>query len=104
VKLIFSTEAEQDAEAIDTWWRQNRLDAPQLFAEELASVCEAILRKPLIVKPYGERRGMVIRRWHLERTGQHVYYMADVDNDLITVLRVWGRAPRAGPTPVAFSL
>jgi plasmid stabilization system protein ParE len=97
VKLIFSTEADQDAEAIDTWWRQNRLDAPQLFAEELASVCEAILRKPLILKPYGERRGMVIRRWHLERTEQHVYYVADVDNDLITVLRVWGARRGRGP-------
>jgi len=97
VKLIFSTEAEQDAETIDTWWRQNRLDAPQLFAEELASVCEAILRNPLILKAYGERRGMVIRRWQLERTEQHVYYVADVDNDLITVLRVWGARRGRGP-------
>jgi len=34
VKLIFSTEAEQDAETIDTWWRQNRLDAPQLVTTD----------------------------------------------------------------------
>ena len=34
VKLIFSEEADQDVEAIDAWWRENRLDAPRLFAEE----------------------------------------------------------------------
>lgn len=77
MKLIFSEEAERDVEAIDAWWRENRADAPRLFAEELASVCQEILRKPLILKQYVERRGMVIRRWLLERTEQHVYYVVD---------------------------
>ena len=54
MNLIFSEEADQDVEAIDAWWRENRLDAPRLFAEELASVCQAIQRKPLIMKPYTE--------------------------------------------------
>jgi len=49
------------------------------------------------LKPYGERSGMVIRRWHLERTEQHVYYVADDNNDLITVLRVWGARRGRGP-------
>ena len=97
MKLIFSEEAERDVETIDVWWRENRLDAPRLFAEELASVCLAIERKPLILKPYGERRGMVIRRWHLEQTEQHVYYVADIDDDTIIVLRVWGARRRRGP-------
>ena len=79
MKLIFSPEADEDAEAIDTWWRGNRQDAPGLFAEELSSVCGEILRKPLILKPYRERRGMVIRRWLLEQTQQHVYYVADLE-------------------------
>jgi plasmid stabilization system protein ParE len=97
VKLIFSEEADQDVEAIDAWWREKRLDAPRLFAEELASVCLEIQRKPLILKPYTERRGMVIRRWLLRRTEQHVYFVADVENDLITVLRVWGARRSRGP-------
>jgi plasmid stabilization system protein ParE len=97
VKLIFSEEAERDVEIIDAWWLENRPDAPRLFAEELASVCQAIQRKPLILKPYGERRGMVIRRWQLERTEQHVYYVADIDNETITVLRVWGARRGRGP-------
>ena len=89
MKLAFSKEAERDVEAIDAWWRANRLDAPSLFAEKLASVCQAIQRKPLILKPYTERHGIVIR--------QHVYFIADVANDLITVLRVWGARRGRGP-------
>ena len=104
MKLIFSEEADQDVEAIDAWWRENRLDAPRLFAEELASVCQAIQRKPLIMKPYTERRGMVIRRWQLRRTLQHVYFVADLENDLITVLRVWGARRRRGPKLSPLSL
>lgn len=97
MKLIFSEEADHDAEAIDTWWRANRLDAPRLFAEELASACQEIQRKPLILKPYTERRGMVIRRRLLPRTEQHVYFVADVENNLITVLRAWGARRGRGP-------
>ena len=104
MRLLFSEEAEIDAEAIDAWWRENRLDAPRLFAEELASVCQAIQRKPLIMKPYTERRGMVIRRWRPRRTLQHVYFVADIENDLITVLRGWGARRRRGPklSPLSF--
>jgi plasmid stabilization system protein ParE len=97
VKLIFSAEAEDDVEAIDAWWRENRLDAPRLFAEELSRACEELQRKPLIVKPYGERRGMVVRRWLLRKTEQHVYFVADTENDQITVLRVWGGRRGRGP-------
>ena len=68
-----------------------------MFAEELAIVCHVIQRKPLILKPYGERRGVVIRRWLMGRTQQHVYYVADVENAVITVLRVWGARRGRGP-------
>ncbi len=104
MKLIFSAEADQDVEAIDAWWREHRLDAPRLFAEELASVCQAIQRKPLIMKPYTERRGVVIRRWQLRRTLQHVYFVADVENAIITVLRGWGARRRRGPKLSPLSL
>jgi hypothetical protein len=56
------------------------------------------------MKPYTERRGVVIRRWHLRRTLQHVYFVADVENDLIIVLRVWGARRRRGPKLAPLSL
>jgi plasmid stabilization system protein ParE len=97
VKLVFSPEAEQDVEKIDAWWRENRPDAPRMFAEELAGVCLQIQRKPLIVRPYREQRGVVIRRWLMKRTERHVYFEADVERGLVTVLRVWGARRGRGP-------
>jgi len=97
VKLIFAAEAERDVEAIDAWWRENRLDAPRVFVDELASVCQAIQRKPLIMKSYTERRGVVVRRWQLRRSLQHVYFVADMEHDTIIVLRVWGARRGRGP-------
>jgi hypothetical protein len=35
VRVELSAEAEAQALAIDAWWRENRLGAPQLFAREL---------------------------------------------------------------------
>lgn len=90
MKLVFSPEAEQDVEEIDAWWRENRPAAPRLFAEELAAACGEIQRNPLILKPYREMRGVVIRRRLLKRSERHVYFEADVALGVITVLRVWG--------------
>lgn len=97
MRLAFSPEAERDAEAIDDWWRANRLDAPRLFREELAAVCEAIQHKPLILRRYAEKRGKAIYRWLLPRTRQHLYYLVESQNDLIIILRVWGARRRRGP-------
>ena len=97
MKLVFSPEADQDVDQIDAWWRENRLDAPRLFAEELAAVCGEILRKPRIFKPYCERDGVAVRRWLLRRTEQHVYYEVDLEHDLVIVLRVWGARRKRGP-------
>ncbi|HYQ17656.1 MAG TPA: hypothetical protein VEQ58_17910, partial [Polyangiaceae bacterium] len=60
--------------------------------------------KPLIMKPYTERQGLVVRRWQLRRSLQHVYFIADAENDVVTVLRVWGARRRRGPKllPISF--
>lgn len=97
MKLVFSPEAEQDVEKIDAWWRENGPDAPRMFAEELAGVCLQIQRKPLIVRPYREQRGVVIRRWLMKRTERHVYFEADAERGVVTVLRVWGARRGRGP-------
>jgi plasmid stabilization system protein ParE len=97
VRLVFAPEAEEDVDRIDTWWRENRRDAPRLFAEELAYARDQILRNPLIYKPYCERNGVTIRRWLMRRTEQHVYYEVDLEHDLVIVLRVWGARRKYGP-------
>lgn len=97
MRLVFSPEADEDVDRVDTWWRENRLDAPRLFAEELAYTRDQILRNPLIYKPYCERNGVIVRRWLMRRTEQHIYYEIDLEDDLVIVLRVWGARRRRGP-------
>jgi plasmid stabilization system protein ParE len=97
VKLVFSREAEQDVERTDAWWREHRPDAPRLFAEELAKVCQEIQRNPLLAQPFLERRGVIVRRRLLQRTDRHVYYVADTEAGIVTVLRVWGARRGRGP-------
>ena len=36
MKIRLTPDAEAQVAAIDTWWRQNRLAAPDLFADELS--------------------------------------------------------------------
>ena len=97
MKLVFSPEAVRDIDKTDAWWRENRADAPRIFAEEFAYVCEQIMRKPLIFQPYCRRHGMEIRRWLMGKTERHVYYEADLERDTITILRVWGARRGRGP-------
>jgi plasmid stabilization system protein ParE len=97
VKLVFSREAADDADATDAWWRENRPHARRLFAEELEEACLKILSAPLTVRPYVERRGQVIRRWLMVRTQRHVYYHVDEEAGVVTVLRIWGARRGTGP-------
>jgi len=97
VKLVFSPEADQDVERVDSWWRENRRDAPNLFAEELAAVCRQILRTPLIFKPCCERDGVSVRRRLLGKTEQWVYYQVDMEMHEVVILRVWGACRKRGP-------
>jgi hypothetical protein len=43
MKVRFTPEAEEQAEAIDSWWRQHRMDARGLFAREPANMAQGIL-------------------------------------------------------------
>jgi plasmid stabilization system protein ParE len=97
VKLAFSADAERDAEAIDEWWKANRLDAPLLFRQELAAVCDAVRRKPLVLRRYAIRNSTPVYRWRLARTQQHVYYTVNLEEELVTVLRIWGGRRGRGP-------
>jgi plasmid stabilization system protein ParE len=97
VKLRFTAEAELEAEALDAWWRENRPGAPLLFADELAAVCDAIRRRPLILRRYGEQDGVAVYRWLLVRCQQHVYYSVGLEDEEVLVLRIWGARRKRGP-------
>jgi plasmid stabilization system protein ParE len=97
MKLVFTPEAEEQADECDRWWRQHR-DARDLFARELAYAKTLLREAPNVGSKYTVLDGLPVRRVLLPKTGTHVYYSIDADNELVMVLAVWGapkgRAPK----------
>lgn len=93
--VIVSPEAEAQIRAIDAWWRQNRLAAPELFLQELAEAFGTLAAVPWAGRtaPHPEVRGL--RRLLLRASRYHVYYAAG--EQTVLVLAVWSAVRGAGP-------
>jgi len=46
VRVELSDEADAQVAEIDAWWRENRLAAPDLFADELERALDDLARMP----------------------------------------------------------
>jgi plasmid stabilization system protein ParE len=97
MKLVFTPEAQRQANEMDAWWREHRPDARDLFARELAEARELILATPGIGVTYTSANGKTARRVLLPKTRNHVYFELDEQQDLVIVLAVWGAPRGRGP-------
>jgi len=97
MKLVFTPEAERQAIEMDSWWREHRPDARDLFARELAEARELITATPSIGVSYTGGSGKTARRVLLPKTRNHVYFEVDEERHLVVVLAVWGAPRRRGP-------
>jgi len=97
MKLVFALEAERQATEMDTWWRERRPKARDLFARELDEVRRLIVDTPSIGSKYMTRGGKVARRVLMRKTRSHVYFEVDEAHDVVIVLAVWGAPRRRGP-------
>lgn len=59
---------------IDSWWRENRQAAPDLFLNELSESFELIAVAPQIGRLYRQSPVREARRLLLRGTRYHVYY------------------------------
>ena len=96
MRLVFTPEAEGQAEDCDRWWRENR-DAKDLFARELAGTATLLCEAPNVGSMYTMIDGLPVRRVLLRKTRTHLYYAVDGDAGLVTVLAVWGAPRGRGP-------
>jgi hypothetical protein len=97
MKLLFTPEAERQAGEMDTWWREHRLGAPDLFARELAQVGDLIAVSPNVGVTYTTSSGRTAKRVLMPKTRNHVYFEVDEDQDRVVVLAVWGAPRGRGP-------
>jgi plasmid stabilization system protein ParE len=94
--VVFRRRATRDAKAIETWWRENRPAAPDLFVAELERALTVVSLMPLIGKQAGSDLLSGVRRVVLRRTRYYVYYR--VRGEALEVLAIWhaarGREPQ----------
>lgn len=94
MRVELSEEADAQVIQIDAWWRDNRLTAPDLFADELDRALEDIGATPTIGTLYRDG-SPIVRRLLLRRSHYHVYFVQD--SNRIYVLAVWSCFRGEGP-------
>jgi plasmid stabilization system protein ParE len=97
MNLVFTPEADRQATEMDTWWRERRPDARDLFARELAEIRARLTSTPSIGIVHTTQSGRPARRVLMPKTRNYVFYEVREDEDLVIVLAVWGAPRGSGP-------
>lgn len=87
-RLSFAPRALAEAAEIARWWRRNRPAAPRLFDDEFDAALVAIAAHPEIGPRVPLRGHPGARFYRMQRTGYIVFYLVDVPQDEVTVVRV----------------
>lgn len=95
LQVRVTREAETQIREIDSWWRENRLAAPDLFLNELSESFDLIAGAPQIGRLYRKSPVRNTRRMLLKGTRYHVYYLSMPDE--VRVLAVWHAQRGVGP-------
>lgn len=96
MNVILLDEAQRQFEQEDAWWRAHR-DAQDLLTDEFDVALRHLSTLPDTGQRYRWARGRLVRRWLMEKTGCHIYYVHDAARNLLEVHSVWGARRRRGP-------
>jgi plasmid stabilization system protein ParE len=96
-RVGFSRTADAQVETIESWWRENRPAAREMFRRELEAAVRLLETSPLIGRSYRESPIPDVRRMLIGRSRYHVYWEVDVSSDAVTILAVWYAGRGSGP-------
>jgi plasmid stabilization system protein ParE len=96
-RVGFSRTADAQIEMIESWWRENRPGASDIFNRELEAAVRLLEMSPLIGKAYLEAPVPEVRRLLIGRSRYHIYWEVDAGSDAVTVLAVWHARRGGGP-------
>jgi hypothetical protein len=96
VRLVLLDSANRQFQRADSWWREHR-DEVDLFQDEFEAALQSLFASPSLGQTYRRSRRRVVQRWHMPKTQCHVYYVVDLDRDVIEIHAVWGARRRRGP-------
>jgi hypothetical protein len=77
VKVKFTPRGDLRAQKANTWWRKNRPDTSEPFADELARAVKGLESIPQLGTPRPTDRRPQLMRLLLEKTKCHVYFEVD---------------------------
>ncbi len=97
MKLVFTPDAERQVNEKNSWWREHRPAARDLFARELAEAGALIASTPSAGAVYTSRRGQQFRRVLMPKTKNHLYFEVDEVRELVIVHAIWGAPRGRGP-------
>jgi hypothetical protein len=89
--------ADRQIREADSWWRQNRLKAPNAIREELERIGALIAVRPHIGARAVNVRLPGVRRVHIERIHFDVYYRVVEAPESIELVAFWGSRRGTGP-------
>ena len=90
MKLVIPERAQRAIEEADAWWRENRRDAPNLFADELMTALNEVRTQPEVPRAYRKTRKGIVRRVLMPKTRRHVYYLYRRAEQGVVIVTVWG--------------
>jgi len=91
--------AESQISELDSWWRVNRLKAPNAVREELERISALITVHPAIGARATNIKLPGVRRIFIERLHYHVYYRVVGFPESIEIVAVWS-SRRGTPPPI----
>jgi len=98
VNFVITPRARAQVERARLWWGENRDKAPGLLVQELAEAEQHLMTLPESGPVWRIRGKQPIRRWMLEKTAYHLYYVYRPHRQEVLVLAVWsarrGRQPK----------
>ena len=98
MKVDYSKRGYQRVLVVDSWWRENRRDSPELFRREFDAALEKLsVMGEMIGQHYVDFQGRPVRYYLLKKTHQHVFYSIDRATDVLTIHSVWGSVRGKGP-------
>lgn len=89
MKVKVTKRAQRRIEIVDRFWRKNRLEAPDLLKQELATAEARLLEDPYAGTACMVR-GKKYLRLLLPKTEQWLYYTVYSEWGLIVVQTIWG--------------
>ncbi|WP_075306426.1 type II toxin-antitoxin system RelE/ParE family toxin [Hyalangium minutum] len=96
--VVVQPEADEQALVIDSWWRENRLAAPDLFANELTAALGLLADAPGVGRRYSAQGLPGLRRLMLPASRYHVYYVHDPEAGIVHVIAIWSAVRGKGPS------